>query len=129
VDSRELVIALTGFGETISMGGTEILKNIGQTLSAEARVKNVFGEPVISGERTIIPVASVCHAFAGGGGGTAEGTTADGGGAGYLSAVPAGVIEISPEGTRYIPISSLNYKVALIAVGVGIGLFLGFRKR
>jgi uncharacterized spore protein YtfJ len=109
------------------MGGTDILKTIGQTLISEARVTNVFGEPVVSGDRTVIPVARVRYAY--GGGGKAERQTADGGGGGYGSAVPVGVIEISPAATRFIPISQVNYKAAALAAGIGLVLFLGVRKR
>jgi uncharacterized spore protein YtfJ len=62
-----------------------------------------YGEPVVSGERAVIPVARVRVA---GGGGFGAGGDGDegGGGGGYLEASPQGFIEVGPEGARYQPI-------------------------
>jgi uncharacterized spore protein YtfJ len=65
-----------------------------------------YGEPVIAGERTVIPVARV-RASGGGGwgrGGGGDGDGAGGGGGGHLDATPIGFIELDDAGARYHPI-------------------------
>ena len=63
-----------------------------------------YGEPVIAGGRTVIPVARVRAA---GGGGFGHGRDRDGeegdggGGGGYLEATPQGFIEFDDAGARY----------------------------
>ena len=61
-----------------------------------------YGEPVVTGQRTVIPVARVRAA---GGGGFGSGDQGDGGGGGgYLEATPQGFIEFDDAGARYHPI-------------------------
>jgi Sporulation protein YtfJ (Spore_YtfJ) len=64
-----------------------------------------YGEPVVSGERAVIPVARVRLAGGGGygdSGGRDEGE--GGGGGGVLEATPQGFIELGADGARYHPI-------------------------
>jgi uncharacterized spore protein YtfJ len=51
-----------------------------ERVSASASVKNVYGDPVVLGNRTVIPAAQVRDAF-GGGGGNNEQESGGGGGA------------------------------------------------
>ena len=61
-----------------------------------------YGEPVVAGQRTVIPVARVRVA---GGGGFGSGEEGDGGGGGgYVEASPQGFIEFDDAGARYHPI-------------------------
>jgi uncharacterized spore protein YtfJ len=88
----------------------EILQSLAERFSATANVKQVFGEPIEQGGRTVIPVARV-HYRLGAGGGSGE-TKNDspqgprsgggGGGGGLVTARPAGALEISDSGTRFI---------------------------
>ncbi|MDQ5807836.1 MAG: hypothetical protein M3320_04105, partial [Actinomycetota bacterium] len=58
-----------------------------------------YGEPVVAGDRTVIPVARVRVA---GGGGYGSGDEGDGGGGGgYLEATPQGFIELDATGASY----------------------------
>ena len=58
-----------------------------------------YGEPVVAGDRAVIPVARVRVA---GGGGYGSGDEGDGGGGGgYLEATPSGFIEVGTDGARY----------------------------
>jgi hypothetical protein len=50
------------------MEANDILRSIGETIGAGATVKSVYGDPVTTGERTVIPVARIKYAFGGGGG-------------------------------------------------------------
>jgi uncharacterized spore protein YtfJ len=109
------------------MSVSEILRNIGETFQSTASVKNVFGEPVSAGERTIIPVARIAYGFGGGGGGLAD--NPGGGGGGRVSAVPAGVIEVSPQGTRFIPIPDWRKAAAFGLIAFALGSLLGSRRK
>ena len=61
-----------------------------------------YGEPVVSGDRTVIPVARVRVAVGGGYGSGDEGD--GGGGGGYLEATPQGFIEVGADGASYHPL-------------------------
>jgi uncharacterized spore protein YtfJ len=68
----------------------QLLQNIAERVSASASVKNVFGDPVVVGNRTLIPAAQVRYAFGGGGGSKSE-QEGGGSGGGCVSARPCGV--------------------------------------
>lgn len=65
--------------------------------------KLCYGEPVVAGDRTVIPVARLRAAGGGGFGSGGEGVESGtgGGGGGNVDALPMGFIEIGPEGTRF----------------------------
>ncbi|GAB3504891.1 hypothetical protein GCM10027341_35860 [Spirosoma knui] len=101
-------------------------------LTSQATVQKVYGEPIVSGDKTIIPVAKVILGF-GGGYGEGRGTTrkgsanaadsgqGEGGGVGGgLIVEPAGFVEITPTGTRYVPMRTGRY----VAIGVALGFVL-----
>lgn len=90
--------------------GQEILKALAERFSATANVKQVFGEPVQTNGKTVIPVARVQYGL-GAGGGSGErkndsqigpATGGGGGGGGAVKAYPVGALEISDAGTRFI---------------------------
>jgi uncharacterized spore protein YtfJ len=107
------------------------LRSLGDHLQVGASVRNVYGDPVNVGGRTVIPIARVSYGFgAGGGAGENEEDGSEragsGGGAG-LSARPVGALEITEAGTRFIPfIDPARLGIAL-AVGCLIGLAIGRR--
>ena len=79
-----------------------------------ADVRRVFGEPVVQGDRTIIPVTQVRTMLGFGGGAGTEPSKGDsdagprggegGGGGGRIKVEPLGYIEVTPEWTRFVPI-------------------------
>jgi uncharacterized spore protein YtfJ len=109
--------------------------NVKETLEALAErlqttgVSTIFGEPISAEGRTIIPVARVAYGF-GSGGGTAamrpehasdrKGEGAGGGGG--ARAVPAGVVEITREQTRFLRFDDRRRLAAAAAIGLGLGL-------
>lgn len=101
----------------------EIIRGIGETVSAGATVKSVYGEPVTTGQRTILPVATVRFSFGGGRG--AEG----GGGGARVSAQPCGIVEVTPEGARFLYFQEPARVAAAVAVGFLAGIALGFSLR
>jgi len=100
----------------------QLLQSIAERVSASASVKNVYGDPVVVGNRTVIPAARVCYAFGGGGGG-AEGDVEaqNGGGGGRVSASPCGALEVTPEGTRFIVFDDRRAIGAALALGFLLG--------
>jgi uncharacterized spore protein YtfJ len=91
----------------------QMLQNLAESVSAGASVKNVYGEPVVVGNRTVLPAARVRYAFGGGGGGEAS----RGGGGGRVSVRPCGALEITPEGARFIPFGGQRRLCAAFASG------------
>jgi uncharacterized spore protein YtfJ len=102
---------------------TEFMKSIIDPLKESAGVKSVFGEPIQAQGRTVIPVARIVYGFGGGAGqGSHQAQTGEGqGGGGGVVAMPVGMVEITSEHTRFVP---LNDKRKLAAMGLG-GLCLG----
>jgi uncharacterized spore protein YtfJ len=111
------------------MYGTEFLEKMGESLRTAANVKSVFGEPIHAEGKTIVPVAKVAYGF-GGGGGHHDDARANhgGGGGGGVRAFPAGVLEITQTGTRFIPFLDLRMVVGVFAAGALLGRLL-FRHR
>ena len=121
------------------MNFQDYFKNVAESIRESATVKAVYGDPVESQGKTIIPVAKIRYGFGGGGGSgedaSPEGATAvaagathkamgmGGGGGGGVSVTPAGYIEIRPDGTEYV---SFEEKPQMIRVGIIAILVVGF---
>jgi uncharacterized spore protein YtfJ len=99
----------------------QLLHSFAERVSASASVRNVYGDPVVVGDRTVIPVAQVGYAFGGGGGAKAEGASPNGGGGGRVSARPCGALEVTPEGTRFIDFADRPRMGAALALGFVLG--------
>jgi uncharacterized spore protein YtfJ len=126
------------------MDNTNFIEKLASQFGQNASVKNVYGEPIIAGEKTIIPVAQIAYGLGGGYGhgknklkqlnesqeANKEGITGEGsGGGGGMLAKPKGVYEITGAGTRFIPASGNKILVTGIVLGFILrGLFFS-RKR
>lgn len=119
------------------MAATDILQQIGDSLGTSASVKAVFGEPIHAAGRTVVPVAKVAYGF-GGGFGTGHGKSASdsgrhgegGGGGGGVRAYPAGALEITESGTRFIPFPDIRWMAGVFVTGLALGsLLLGRRRK
>jgi len=108
------------------------LEPIATMLDRSLSIRHVYGEPVMHGDRTVIPVARVMHIFgAGGGEGQrsrasvastgAESHGGGGGGGGAVRMVPVGALEIGPNGTRFVPIHPVLPLFGAAALGFVIG--------
>jgi uncharacterized spore protein YtfJ len=86
-----------------------LLQPLKESVLTEAKVKAIYGEPISANEKTIIPVAKIMYAYGAGAGigGVGDKNTRGegGGGGGGVRAVPAGVIEVSNQQTRFVPIT------------------------
>jgi uncharacterized spore protein YtfJ len=107
----------------------KILEPITEKLQSCTNVRAVFGDPVDAHGKTIIPVAKIAYGFGGGFGTKKDGDPdKEGGGAGAgVAAKPIGVIEVSEEGTRYIPISDRKKLAGFLALGFIAGYLIGRR--
>ena len=123
------------------MSTKELIDSAVQHLRTSASVKTVYGDPVVSDGKTIIPVARVAFGFGGGKGTKKSAATAGGkapaadaageGAGGGMTAKPVGVVEISGQETRFIQFAQtkkLAY-AALIGSGIGLGLGLFFGRK
>jgi uncharacterized spore protein YtfJ len=97
-----------------------LLQDMAERVSTSASVKNVWGDPVVVGSRTVIPAAQVRYAFGGGGGNKRE-SDGGGGGGGRVSARPCGALEVTPEGTRFIAFDDRPRIGAALALGFMLG--------
>lgn len=106
-----------------------------ESLERGASVKNVFGDPIELQGRTLVPVARVAYGFgAGRGHGKSDDAkkpadAEDGGGGGGASAKPIGVLEVTDEGTRFIPTRGNGRLYAGIAAGFVVGMWIAGRRK
>jgi uncharacterized spore protein YtfJ len=116
------------------MNATDLLQKIGEMLGSTANVKSVFGEPIHANGKTVVPVARVAYGF-GGGFGSGKGSAhpdqqgEGGGGGGGLRAYPAGALEITEQGTRFVPFMDPTWLVGAFAAGVVLGSVFLRRRR
>ena len=102
----------------------EILHTIGDRLQSSATVKCVYGDPITAGDRTVIPVARVKFGF-GAGGGKFTGS----GGGGGVRADPAGMVEVTPAGSRFIAFRDYRQLGAAFGIGILAGMLFSRRRR
>src|SRR6476469_9860395 len=115
------------------MENGNFIEKLASQFGQNASVKNVYGEPVKTGDKTIIPMARIAYGLGGGFGQgnkkirhsvyndtikRTEGPDAEGaGGGGGLYAKPAGVYEVTAAGTRFIPANNTSQFLAGVVVG------------
>jgi|SRR5215469_6686258 len=115
------------------MGSLALLQSLKESVTGQANVKTIYGEPIAAHEKTIVPVAKIMFGYGAGAGSGGMGENRSkgegGGGAGGVRAIPVGVIEISNGLTRFVPITSRKKLVAASFGGVAMGLLLGWLRR
>src|ERR1035438_2143353 len=117
------------------MSSLALLQSLKESILSQANVKAIYGEPIVAQGKTVIPVAKIMYGY-GAGAGTggvgsrsARGGGEGGGGGGGARAIPVGVIEVSDQPTRFVPITGRKKLAAAVLVGVGFGMWLGWRRR
>ena len=95
----------------------QLLQTFAERVSTSASVRSVYGDPVVVGDRTVIPVAQIGYAFGGG----AKADSPDGGGGGKAYARPCGALEVTPDGTRFIDFVDRPRMGAALALGFVLG--------
>jgi uncharacterized spore protein YtfJ len=114
------------------MGMKEFFDSLTDRLHSSSSVKTVYGEPLETQGKTIIPVAKVAYGFGGGYGESKddkkEGHNSEGGGVGGgLAVKPVGVIEVTKEETRFIPLSGKKKLAGMLVLGFVLGFIIGRR--
>jgi uncharacterized spore protein YtfJ len=111
------------------MADQHFLESLAERLRSTATVESVYGQPIHAEGRTIVPVARVAYGFGGGAGeknGQVEGKPESGmGGGGGVRAVPAGVVELTRAGTRFVYPGVARKLLAAGFVGLSLGVALG----
>ena len=103
---------------------------IQETLRAmlnQAGARTVFGEPIAAAGKVVVPVAKIHFGFGGGSGRTAE-NREEGGGGGGFAARPVGVVEITGDYTRFVPVREGWRLAAAVGLGVCLGLLLAKKR-
>lgn len=108
-------------------------QSIVERLQSSASVKSIYGEPIAAEGKTVIPVARVAYGFGAGAGSggrnEAEKEAGEGaGGGGGAAATPIGVIEITKEDTRFIPVGEEPRLLGALLVGFFLGILLARRR-
>src|SRR5579862_2618097 len=95
---------------SLRMGSVALLQSLKESILGQAGVKAIYGEPITAQGKTIIPVAKLIYGYGAGAGtggvGNSSAQGEGGGGGAGVRAIPVGVIEISDQGTCFIPITS-----------------------
>lgn len=111
----------------------ELSQGLIERLQSSASVRIVYGDPIETQGKTIIPIARVAFGF---GGGLAPGRLraaneekarlGEGSGGG-VAATPVGVIEITRDDCRFIPASGGKHMMIAAGLGLLIGILLARR--
>lgn len=111
------------------------LQSIMEHLQSSASIKTVYGDPIIAEGKTIIPVARVAYGFGAGSGPAKKSEGVDqteekeaGGGGGGICTRPVGIVEITKEETRFIPIDERRKVAGALLIGLFLGLLFGSRR-
>ena len=102
----------------------DVVMRLSERLAMTASARTVYGEPVHAHERTVIPVAKFGYGLGATSGGRNGETVGGGSGGGGVGAKPAGYIEISEDGTKYVDISTPRQIVIAALVGLAAGYLL-----
>ena len=114
------------------MGSLALLQSLRESILGQASVKAIYGEPISAHEKTIIPVAKIMYGFGAGAGTGGLGETnrgEGGGGGGGVRAVPIGVIDVSKQQTRFVPITDRKKLGTAVLAGVVMGMFWRWHRR
>ena len=115
------------------MGSVALLQSLKDSIVGQAGVKTIFGEPISAQGKTIIPIAKLIYGYGGGAGtggvGNSSAQGEGGGGGAGVRAIPVGVIEVSNQQTRFIPITNRKKMAGVALAGTLLGIVLGWRKR
>jgi uncharacterized spore protein YtfJ len=115
------------------MGSVALLQSLRDSIVGQAGVKTIFGEPISAQGKTVIPVAKLIYGYGGGAGtggvGNSSAQGEGGGGGAGVRAIPVGIVEVSDQQTRFIPITSRKKLAGAVLAGIFLGISLGLRKR
>jgi uncharacterized spore protein YtfJ len=112
----------------------DFFRSFSEGLQSSAQVKTVYGDPIVSEGRMVVPVAKVAYGFGGGMGSRikgqaenkeAKGADEGGGGGGGVAAIPVGVVEVTKDSTRFISFRLTRKLVGAVTAGLALGYVFG----
>lgn len=116
----------------------QYFQSIIDRLQSDANIKTVYGDPITAEGKTIIPVAKVGYCFGAGIGPSLSSLNKEGkqpaeriertGMGGGLRARPLGVVEITKEETKFIPIDERGKLAGALLLGLFLGLVIAGRR-
>ena len=113
------------------MSSLALLQSLKESILSQANVKAIYGEPIAAHGKTVIPVAKIMYGYGAGavtgGVGTSSARGEGGGGGGGARAIPVGVIEVSGQQTRFVPITDRKRLAGAVLAGIGLGMLLAIR--
>ena len=115
------------------MSSLALLQSLKESILSQANVKAIYGEPIVAQGKTVIPVAKIMYGYGAGAGtggvGDSSARGEGGGGGGGVRAIPVGVVEVSDQQTRFVPITNHRRLAGAVLAGIGLGMLLGWRRR
>lgn len=115
------------------MSSLALLQSLKESILSQANVKAIYGEPITAHGKTVVPVAKIIYGYGAGAGtggvGTSSARGEGGGGGGVVRAIPVGVIEVSDQQTRFVPITDRKRLAGAVLAGIGLGMWLGWRRQ
>jgi uncharacterized spore protein YtfJ len=116
----------------------QYFQSIIDRIQSSASVKTVYGDPITAEGKTIVPVAKVGYCFGVGigprpailrreGEEHTEGKETGGMGGGFR-AKPLGVLEITKDETKFIPIGETGKLAGALLIGLFLGLMIAGRR-
>jgi uncharacterized spore protein YtfJ len=115
------------------MSSQALLQSLKESILSQANVKAIYGEPIAAHGKTVIPVAKIMYGYGAGAGtggvGDSSARGEGGGGGGGVRAIPVGVMEVSDQQTRFVPISDRKRLAGAVLAGIGLGMLLGWCRR
>jgi uncharacterized spore protein YtfJ len=115
------------------MTSVTLLQSLKESFLSQANVKAIYGEPIAAHGKTVIPVAKIMYGYGAGAGtggvGSSSARGEGGGGGGGVRAIPVGVIEVSDQQTRFVPITDRKRLAGAVLAGIGLGMLIGWRRR
>jgi uncharacterized spore protein YtfJ len=107
----------------------DVVMRLSERLAMTASARTVYGDPVHAHERTIVPVAKFGYGLGATSGGRNGENIGGGSGGGGVGAKPAGYIEITEQGTRYVDFSASRQILVAALAGVAAGYLLARLRR
>jgi uncharacterized spore protein YtfJ len=115
------------------MSTQALLQSLKESILSQASVKAIYGEPISAHGKTVVPIAKIMYGYGAGAGtggvGDSSARGEGGGGGGGVRAIPVGVIEISDQQTRFVPITDRKKLAGAVLAGIGCGMWLAWRRR
>jgi uncharacterized spore protein YtfJ len=115
------------------MSSVALLQSLKESILGQVGVRAIYGEPISAQGKTVIPVAKLMYGYGGGAGtggvGNSSAQGEGGGGGAGVRTIPVGVVVVSEQETRFLPITSRKKLTGAVLAGILLGLTLARRRQ